>query len=62
MQQADEQVAADLIQSLATTRTCIEKMTAKPAEIDQCKQDTISVLSNLRRSATHLNVELPALD
>ena len=62
MQQADSQIAADFIQSLATTKSCIEKMTDQASDIDQCKQDTITLLSNLRRSATSLNVDLPALD
>ena len=62
MQQADSQIATDFIQSLATTKSCIEKMTDKASDIDQCKQDTITLLSNLRRSANSLNVDLPALD
>jgi putative iron-regulated protein len=62
MQQADNQIAADFSQSLTTSKECVERMTSKIEEVNQCKQDTISLLSNLRRIAISLNVELPALD
>ncbi len=62
MQQADAKIAEDFIQSLTTSMVCIEKMTNNHDDIDQCKQDTISLLSNLRRAAISLNVTLPALD
>ena len=62
MQQADEKIAADFQQSLITSKKCIANMTASDDEINQCKQDTISLLSNLRRAANSLNVVLPALD
>jgi len=62
MQQADEKIAADFLQSLITSKKCIANMTASDDEINQCKQDTISLLSNLRRAANSLNVALPALD
>jgi putative iron-regulated protein len=62
MQQADAKIAEDFIQSLTTSMTCIEKMTNNHDDIGQCKQDTISVLSNLRRAAISLNVTLPKLD
>lgn len=62
MQQADEQVADDFVQALQQSKTCINKMLTKASDIDQCKQDTISLLSNLRRAAKSLKVELPALD
>jgi putative iron-regulated protein len=62
MQQANNQIATDFILSLTTSKKCIEKMTSKIEDINQCKQDTIGLLSNLRRSAVSLNIELPALD
>lgn len=62
MQQADAKIAEDFIQSLTTSITCIEKMTLSHDNIAQCRQDTISVLSNLRRAAISLNVALPKLD
>lgn len=62
MQQADAQIAADFIQSLTTSKKCIEEMTSEMVSINLCKQETISLLSNLRRSAASLNIELPALD
>lgn len=62
MQQADSLVATDFAQSLATSKKCIEEMTSKTEDINQCKQDTISLLANLRRSAVSLGIDLPALD
>lgn len=62
MQQADASIAADFIQSLATNKKCIQEMTLEMDSINLCKQETINLLSNLRRSATSLNIELPALD
>jgi putative iron-regulated protein len=62
MQQADNQVAEGFVQALQQSKTCINKMLTKATDIDQCKQDTISLLSNLRRAAKSLKVELPALD
>jgi putative iron-regulated protein len=62
MQQADAEIAENFIQSLVTTKACIESMTSNPDDIDQCKQDTISLLSNLRNAAISLNVTLPKLD
>lgn len=62
MQQADKAVADDFVQALQQSKTCINKMLTKATDIDQCKQDTISLLSNLRRAAKSLKVELPALD
>ena len=62
MQQADNQIAQDFILSLITTKSCIKEMTSKIDDINRCKQDTINLLSNLRRSAVSLNIELPALD
>jgi len=37
-------------------------MTSAPADIDQCKQDTIGLLSSLQAAALSLLVELPSLD
>lgn len=62
MQQADSEVADNFSTSLQQSTTCINKITTKSSDIDQCKQDTISLLSNLRRAATSLMVELPSLD
>lgn len=62
MQQADSTVADEFSASLQQTTACIKKMTTEPTDIDQCKQDTIHLLSNLRNAATALSVELPSLD
>ena len=62
MQQADSKIAESFIQSLASSKNCIKKMTSKLEDINQCKQATIGLLSNLRRAAVTLNVQLPALD
>lgn len=62
MQQADPGIASAFATSLQQSQTCINKMTTKSTDIDQCKQDTISLLSSLRNAAKSLSVELPALD
>jgi putative iron-regulated protein len=62
MQQADSLVANDFAQSLVTSKKCIEEMTSKTEDINRCKQETISLLANLRRSAVSLGIDLPALD
>jgi putative iron-regulated protein len=62
MQQADPKIAEDFSASLQQSTACISEMTTVPTEIDQCKQDIISLLSNLRRAAKSLLVELPSLD
>lgn len=62
MQQADSKVAEDFSASLQQSTACIRNMTTVPAEIDQCKQDIITLLSNLRNAAKSLLVELPSLD
>lgn len=62
MQQADAQIAADFAQSLTASKKCVNDMTSNADNISLCKQETINLLSNLRRSATSLNVELPDLD
>ena len=62
IQQADPEVADNFSTSLQQTTACINKMTTEPSNIDQCKQDTITLLSNLRRAAISLSVELPSLD
>jgi putative iron-regulated protein len=62
MQQADVKVADDFSTALQTTKACIEKMTSEPANIDQCKQDTIKLLSSLQDAALSLSVELPRVD
>jgi putative iron-regulated protein len=62
MQQADPKVADDFSTALQTSTACIEKMTSEPANIDQCKQDTIGLLSSLQDAALSLSVALPRLD
>jgi putative iron-regulated protein len=62
MQQADPKVADDFSTALQTSTACIEKMTSEPANIEQCKQDTIGILSSLQAAALSLLVELPSLD
>jgi putative iron-regulated protein len=62
MQQADSSIADEFAASLQQSTSCISKMTAAPADINQCKQDTINLLSNLRNAAISLSVELPSLD
>jgi putative iron-regulated protein len=62
MQQADPKVANDFSTALQTSTACIEKMTSEPANIDQCKQNTIGLLSSLQDAALSLSVELPRLD
>jgi len=62
MQQANKEQADAFATSLQQTKTCINKMTTDPKDIDQCKQDTIQLLSDLRRTATSLKVKLPDLD
>lgn len=62
MQQADSSIAEDFSTSLQQSTTCINTMTTQPSEISQCKQDIITLLSNLRRAAKTLLVELPSLD
>ena len=62
MQQADPKIAENFLAALQQSKTCINKMTTEPTDIDQCKQDTISLLSSLRHAATSLAVDLPSLD
>lgn len=62
MQQADPEVATTFATSLQQSKTCINNMATNASTIDQCKQDTISLLSSLRHAAKSLAVELPALD
>jgi putative iron-regulated protein len=62
MQQADTAVADEFSAALQKSTSCIKKMTTEPADIDQCRQDTIGLLSSLRRAAVTLLVELPDLD
>lgn len=62
MQQADNKVAEEFLAALQQSKTCINKMTTEIADINQCKQDTITLLSVLRRAAHSLEVTLPDLD
>jgi putative iron-regulated protein len=62
LQQADPKVADDFSTALQTSTACIEKMTREPADIDQCKQDTIRLLSSVQDAAVSLLVELPGLN
>jgi putative iron-regulated protein len=62
IQQADTKIADDFSTALQKSKACIEKMTSEPSNIDQCKQDTIGLLSSLKAAAISLSVELPSLD
>jgi putative iron-regulated protein len=62
IQQADSKVADNFSTALQTSTACIRKMTLEPADIDQCKQDTISLLSSVQDAAASLLVELPSLN
>lgn len=62
MQQSDSVVAEEFVAALQQSKTCINKMTTEIADINQCKQDTIGLLSSLRRAAKSLSVQLPDLD
>lgn len=62
IQQADQKIADNFFMALQQSKTCINKMTTEPADIDQCKQDTIGLLSHLRHAAKSLAVNLPSLD
>lgn len=62
IQQADKKHAASFSSALQTTKDCVHTMTAAPSDIDQCKQETIQLLSSLRYAAKALAVNLPALD
>jgi putative iron-regulated protein len=59
IQQADPKIADNFSTALQTSTACIKKMTSEPANIDQCKQDTIGLLSSLQDAALSLSVELP---
>lgn len=67
IQQANQQVADDFAQSLQQSKACFTEMSEEatyndPAAIEQCKQDTIQLLSHLRLAAKVLEVKIPALD
>lgn len=62
IQQADNEVAEEFLATLQQSKTCINKMTTEIEDINQCKQDTIRLLSSLRRAAKSLSVTLPSLD
>ena len=62
MQQADNQIADEFLIALQQSQKCINKMTTEIVTVNQCKQDTIGLLSSLRRAAKTLAVNLPDLD
>lgn len=67
IQQANQQVADDFSESLQQSKACLTSMSEASAYneskvIEQCKQDTIQLLSHLRRAAKVLTVNIPALD
>lgn len=62
IKQSDENTASALAAALLQTRTCIQQHKTAHSNLDQCKQDTIQLLSHLRRAAKVLAVNLPALD
>lgn len=62
IKQSDENTASALAAALKQTRTCIQQHKNAQSNLDQCKQDTIQLLSHLRRAAKVLAVNLPALD
>lgn len=67
MQQSNMSIAEDFSDSLQQSTACIGRLSKAAAEtaainIDQCKQDVITLLSNLSRGAGSLQVVLPNLD
>lgn len=67
MQQSDVSIAEDFADSLQQSTACIGRMSIAAsdkaaANLDQCKQDVITLLSNLTRAAGSLQVDLPNLD
>lgn len=62
LQQADDKIASELIASINKAQACLETMAQQAESINQCKQNTIHLLSSLRNSAKALAVTLPALD
>jgi putative iron-regulated protein len=62
IQQADNQVAVRFVDSFNQVKTCLKTMSVADNSIDQCKQDTIQLLSELQHSADVLNVNLPPLN
>jgi putative iron-regulated protein len=67
MQQSDVSIAEDFADSLQQSNACIGRMSIAAsdkaaANLDQCKQDVITLLSNLTRAAGSLQVDLPNLD
>lgn len=62
IQQANNQVATKFINSFNQVKNCLETMSIEANSIDQCKQDTIQLLSDLQRSADALRVNLPPLN
>jgi putative iron-regulated protein len=62
LQQADKEVATELVASIEKAQACLGVITLQAETIDQCRQDTIHLLSSLRNSAKALAVTLPALD
>ena len=67
MQQSNMSIAENFADSLQQSTACINRLSTAAAEtaatnLDQCKQDVITLLSNLSRGAGSLQVVLPNLD
>ena len=67
MQQSNMSIAENFADSLQQSTACIGRLRTATAEaastnLDQCKQDVITLLSNLSRGAGSLQVVLPNLD
>lgn len=62
LQQADNKVARHFSHALKQTKICLKTMSSDNDSIDQCKQDTIQLLSALHNSAAALRVNLPPLN
>lgn len=62
IQQADNQAATQFVESFNQVKNCLKTMSAADNSIDQCKQATIQLLSELQHSADALNVNLPPLN
>lgn len=62
MQQSNTLTAEEFASALQQSQACINNMSTEINDINQCKQETINLLSSLRRAAKSLAVELPDLD
>lgn len=63
IQQVNKPLSTTFAKALLKSKTCIQSISAGASHtIDQCKQDTIQLLSQLRHVAKALSINLPALD